>query len=213
MIIEDWGRLEYGLAEQKQLDLFTSKVEKKTKGEAVSNHLVLVEHDHVYTLGRHANEANILPIARRSGATFHTISRGGDVTYHGPGQLVCYPILDLQQHDMGVRKYVSALEEVGIKVCADYGIVAAPSSEEGVWIDLDTPRARKIMAIGIKVSRYITMHGIAFNVCPDLNYFSFIIPCGIPNKGVTSLELELGRTIDMNEFKHNWTKRFLEVFS
>jgi lipoyl(octanoyl) transferase len=126
--------------------------------------------------------------------------------------MVVYPIIDLQAYKMGVRAYVTALEEIGIQICADYGIEAKASEEEGVWIDLGTPRARKIMAIGIKVSRYITMHGIAFNVNTDLNYFNFIVPCGIPNKDVTSLQRELGREVDMKDVQAKWEYYFRERF-
>lgn len=200
------------MAEKKQLELFESKIQAKLESKNPENHLIFVEHEPVYTLGKNGNEDNILPIARQSGASFYNISRGGDITYHGPGQLVVYPIIDLQQYGMGVRSYVSALEKIGIQICKDYGIQAEASSEEGVWIDLHSPKARKIMAIGIKVSRYVTMHGVAFNINTDLNYFSFIIPCGIPNKGVTSLERELGRKVEMDEVKEKWVKYFREDF-
>ena len=209
MLVSEWGLIDYKDAETKQLDLFEEKLDAKAKKISSENYLNILEHNPVYTLGKNANENNILPIARTCGVSFHNISRGGDVTFHGPGQLVVYPILDLQDFNMGVRAYVTALENIGIDICASYGIETKASDEEGVWVDYGTPKARKIMAIGIKVSRYITMHGIAFNVNTDLNYFSFIIPCGIPNKGVTSLQRELGREIDMNEFK----ARYVEIFN
>lgn len=212
LVVEDWGRKEYGEAEKLQLSLFENKIASKMNQTSFNNHLIFVEHDPVYTLGKNGDESNILPIARQSGASFYNISRGGDITYHGPGQMVVYPIIDLQSYGMGVRAYVTALEEIGIRICADYGIEAKASEEEGVWIDLGTPKARKIMAIGIKVSRYITMHGVAFNINTDLNYFSFIVPCGIPNKGVTSLQRELGREVDMSEVKKKWEKLFTEKF-
>lgn len=206
--INDWGLISYENAEKKQLDLFQSKLDAKQLNTASNNYLNLLEHTHVYTLGKNADEKNILPIARTSGADFHHISRGGDVTYHGPGQLVVYPIIDIQDYKMGVRAYVTALEEIGIELCRHYGLDAKASEEEGVWLELGTPRARKIMAIGIKLSRYVTMHGIAFNVNTNLDYFNYIIPCGIPNKGVTSLQKELGREIDMQEVKN----KFVELF-
>jgi lipoyl(octanoyl) transferase len=212
MIIEDWGRMEYGTAEQKQIALFDAKCHDKLMGKTVESHLIMVEHDPVYTLGKNGNEDNILPIARQSGASFYHIGRGGDITYHGPGQMVVYPIVDIQSYQMGVRAYVSALERIGVRICSDYNIDASASDEEGVWVDLGTPKARKIMAIGIKVSRYITMHGIAFNVNTDLNYFSFIVPCGIPNKGVTSLARELGREIPLKEVQDKWKQYFAEEF-
>ena len=209
MIVNDWGLIDYKEAEERQFTLFERKLDAKAQKLSLENYLNILEHYPVYTLGKNADEKNILPIARTSGASFHHISRGGDVTFHGPGQLVAYPILDLQDFNMGVRSYVTALEKIGIDICSSYGIEARASEEEGVWVDYGTPKARKIMAIGIKVSRYITMHGIAFNVNTDLSYFSFIIPCGIPNKGVTSLQRELGREIDMQEFKD----RYVEVFN
>ena len=209
MIVNDWGLIDYKEAEERQFTLFERKLDAKAQKLSLENYLNILEHYPVYTLGKNADEKNILPIARTSGASFHHISLGGDVTFHGPGQLVAYPILDLQDFNMGVRSYVTALEKIGIDICSSYGIEARASEEEGVWVDYGTPKARKIMAIGIKVSRYITMHGIAFNVNTDLNYFSFIIPCGIPNKGVTSLQRELGREIDMQEFKD----RYVEVFN
>jgi len=210
--VQDWGIIGYGEAEKKQLELFQSKIDAKLNHKILPNYLALLEHFPVYTLGKNADEKNILPIARTCGAEFHHISRGGDVTFHGLGQLVAYPIIDLQSYQIGVRTYVTLLEEIGIAICAEYGIQAEASSEEGVWIDIHSPRARKIMAIGIKVSRYVTMHGIAFNVNTDLDYFSFIIPCGIPNKGVTSLQRELGREIDMKEVKEKFERIFREKF-
>ena len=213
MLVSDWGLIDYKDAETKQLALFEEKLDAKVNNITSKNYLNLLEHTPVYTLGKNADENNILPIARTCGASFHHISRGGDVTFHGPGQLVVYPIIDLQEFNMGVRAYVTSLENIGIELCASYGIEAKASDEEGVWIDYGTPKARKIMAIGIKVSRYITMHGIAFNVNTDLNYFSFIIPCGIPNKGVTSLQRELGLEIHMKEFKDRYVGIFKKYFN
>jgi len=213
MLIADWGLIDYKEAETKQLALFEGKLDAKANKNSSENYLNLLEHTPVYTLGKNADEKNILPIAHTCGASFYHISRGGDVTFHGPGQLVVYPILDLQDFNMGIRAYVTALENIGVALCASYGIEAKASEEEGVWVDYGTPKSRKIMAIGIKVSRYITMHGIAFNVNTDLNYFSFIIPCGLANKGVTSLQRELGREIDMSEFKQRYVKMFTSEFN
>jgi|LauGreDrversion4_2_1035121.scaffolds.fasta_scaffold02504_9 lipoyl(octanoyl) transferase len=213
MLVSDWGLIDYKDAETKQLALFEEKLDAKVNNITSKNYLNLLEHTPVYTLGKNADENNILPIARTCGASFHHISRGGDVTFHGPGQLVVYPIIDLQEFNMGVRAYVTSLENIGIELCASYGIEAKASDEEGVWVDYGTPKARKIMAIGIKVSRYITMHGIAFNVNTDLNYFSFIIPCGIPNKGVTSLQRELGLEINMKDFKDRYVGIFKKYFN
>jgi lipoyl(octanoyl) transferase len=210
--IKDWGLISYADGEKKQLDLFNSKLESKAKNEPSTNYLNLLEHTPVFTLGKNGDTQNILPLAKMSGADIHNVSRGGDVTYHGPGQLVAYPIIDLQDYKMGVRAYVTALEEIGIELCSHYGIEAKASEEEGVWLDLGTPKARKIMAIGIKLSRYITMHGIAYNVNTDMKYFEYIVPCGIPNKGVTSLQKELGREVDMQEVKDLFVALFENKF-
>ena len=146
-------------------------------------------------------------------ASYYKINRGGDITYHGPGQLVGYPILDLDQFFTDIHKYLRYLEEVFIKVLADYGIKGERSSgETGVWLDVDTPKARKILALGVRASRWVTMHGWAFNVNTDLNYFEHIIPCGIKDKDVTSLERELGHPVSMEEVKLKAKAYFEEVF-
>lgn len=210
---EDLGIITYEEAEKKQLKTFEEGLEKVSKGELHENTIYILEHQPVYTLGKNGKEEHILPIARTSGATFHRISRGGDITFHGPGQIVAYPILDLRQLGIGIAQYVSTLEQIGQEICSHYGIKTSTiPSENGVWIDADNHKARKIMAIGIKASRYITMHGLAFNVNTDLRFFEYIIPCGIVGKGVTSLEKELGHPVDIQEVKSLFQTLFSKYF-
>ncbi|MBR4995644.1 MAG: lipoyl(octanoyl) transferase LipB [Alistipes sp.] len=174
-------------------------------GEAIgagkAGWLLLVEHNPVYTLGKSGKESNMLiseEYLRSIGAEFFRIDRGGDVTFHGPGQIVGYPILDLEKVGIGLREYIDLIEEAMIGVCRLWGIEAGRiSGASGVWIDPEGPRARKICAIGVRSSRYVTMHGFAFNVATDMRYFSHINPCGFVDKGVTSLEKELGHAVDI----------------
>ncbi len=178
--------------------------------------MLFCEHPHVYTLGKSGDEAHLLVPPEKLHeieATYYKINRGGDITYHGPGQLVGYPILDLDQFFPDVHKYLRYLEEVFIKVMADYGLQGerAPS-ETGVWMDVGKPNARKILALGVRASRWVTMHGWAFNVNTNLNYFKNIIPCGIDDKDVTSLEKELGHKVPMEEIKEKAKRYFEEVF-
>jgi lipoyl(octanoyl) transferase len=175
-------------------------------GDPPVQYLLFVEHPHVYTLGKSGDETNMLihkEFLKKINATYYKINRGGDITYHGPGQIVGYPILDLESHRMGLRSYIGFLEESIIELCRSYGIEATQSSEAtGVWIDEDHPhKARKICAIGVRTSRYVTMHGFAFNVNTDLDYFTYINPCGFQERGVTSMEKELGKKMDMEQVK------------
>jgi lipoyl(octanoyl) transferase len=168
--------------------------------------LLFCEHPHVYTLGKSGAEAHLLAderLLKSIGATYYKINRGGDITYHGPGQLVGYPIFDLDHFFNDIHKYLRLLEEAIILTCADYGIKAGRiPGLTGVWLDEDDPtKARKICAFGVRCSRWVTMHGFAFNVNNDLSYFSKIVPCGIPDKGVTSLQKELNREVNMEEVK------------
>jgi lipoyl(octanoyl) transferase len=194
------------------------EIEDISKHIATTNHLLFVEHPPVYTLGKNGNEENILiseqELFQKSIEYFH-INRGGDITFHGPEQLVGYPILDLDKFKTDLGWYLRNIEEVIILTMAEYGIKGERSKgETGVWIDTEIKgRESKICAIGIKCSRWVTMHGFAFNVNTDLSYFGNIVPCGIVNKQVTSLEKELGRKIDMNEVKEKVKKHFEEVFS
>ncbi len=201
----DWGVIPYADAWQKQTDWFDELVLAKQSGAAYTNRIILCEHPHVYTLGRSGKEMNMLlgeEQLKAIDATLYHIDRGGDITYHGPGQLVSYPILNLEEFHLGLKEYVHLLEEAVIDVCASYGITAARLDKAtGVWLDGNTPRARKICAIGVRSSHYVTMHGLAFNVNTDLRYFSYINPCGFIDKGVTSLQKELGREVPMDEVK------------
>ena len=182
-----------------------------------SHYLLFCEHPHVYTLGRSGDEKNLLVDAdglRQSDAVFYKNNRGGDITYHGPGQIVGYPILDLDEFFTDIHKYLRYLEEVIILTLKDYGIEGGRiAGLTGVWIDAeDKMRARKISAFGVRCSRWVTMHGFAFNVNTDLKYFGNIVPCGITDKAVTSLEKELGRKMDMEEVKERVKQHFEEVF-
>ncbi len=182
------------------------------------HHLLFVEHPPVYTLGKNGSTANILISAnelQQKRIEYFQINRGGDITFHGPEQLVGYPILDLDKFKTDLGWYLRSIEEVILQTLAEYGIIGGRSKgETGVWIDTETKgKERKICAIGIKCSRWVTMHGFAFNVNTDLSYFNNIIPCGIVNKKVTSLENELGRKVDMNEVKEKVKFNFQKVFN
>jgi lipoyl(octanoyl) transferase len=180
------------------------------------NHLLFVEHPHVYTLGKSGDLSNLLLNEKQledKGATFYKINRGGDITYHGPGQLVGYPILDLENFFTDIHKYLRLLEETIILTIAEYGIKGERSKgETGVWLDVGTPFARKICAMGIRSSRWVTMHGFALNVNVNLGYFDHIIPCGIKGKAVTSLEAELNRKVDLEEIKRKVLAHFKTLF-
>ena len=208
---QDWGLVNYQEAWDHQEQLFSeivrSKVQNKTLNpiNPTNNYLVFAEHPHVYTLGKSGkpenlllNEADLLI----KQANYYKINRGGDITYHGPGQLVGYPILDLDNFFTDIHLYLRTLEEAVILTLADYGIAAGRySGFTGVWLDAENSKARKICALGVRCSRWVTMHGFAFNVNPDLSYFKNIVPCGINDKDVTSMERELGEKVDINEVK------------
>jgi len=180
------------------------------------NYFLFVEHPHVYTLGKSGDLSNLLLNEKQlaeKGATFYKINRGGDITYHGPGQIVGYPILDLENFFTDIHKYLRFLEEVIILTIAEYGIKGTRSDgETGVWLDAGTPFARKICAMGIRSSRWVTMHGFALNANVNLGYFDNIIPCGIKGKAVTSMEAELGQKVNMEEVKSKILKHFKELF-
>ena len=178
---------------------------------------MLCEHPHVYTLGKSGAAANLLisdDFLKRIGATYHKIDRGGDITYHGPGQIVGYPIIDLEKFGVSLKGYIHKIEEMVIRTVAEYGIMGERlDGATGVWLDTKIPgKARKICAIGVKASRFITMHGFALNVNTNLDYFSYINPCGFVDKGVTSIERELGKIVDFDEVKKVIAKKFEEVF-
>lgn len=184
--------------------------------ELTPNHLLFVEHPHVYTLGKSGHIENMLAnedSLKEIDATFVKTNRGGDITYHGPGQLVGYPIFDLDNFKPDIHLYMRNLEEVIIKTISNYGLKGERSSgETGVWLDVGKPYARKICAMGVKASRWVTMHGFALNVNSDLKYFEYIIPCGIKDKAVTSMERELNQKLNMEEVKIQTKSAFQEVF-
>ena len=220
----DLGIAEYKSTWDKQEELLNHIVEiKKANGNAdeefavtTPNYLIFVEHPHVYTLGKSGDEHNLLLNyiqLQAKEAVFFKTNRGGDITYHGPGQIVGYPILDLENFGMGLRQYIYSMEEAIIRTVALYGIVATRDPHAtGVWIDVGKPSARKICAIGVKSSRFVTMHGFALNINTDLEYFKHINPCGFSDKGVTSLEKELGSTQDFERAKGLVLEKFTEVF-
>ncbi len=190
---------------------------KENLAHETPNYFLFVEHPHVYTLGKSGHLENLLVSEEKLkeiNATFYKINRGGDITYHGPGQIVGYPILDLENFFTDIHKYMRLLEETIILTLAEYGLKAERSTgETGVWLDVNTPFARKICALGVRASRWVTMHGFALNVNTDLGYFDNMIPCGIKDKAVTSLNVELGRSeIPLSEVKEKLLKHFLVLF-
>jgi lipoyl(octanoyl) transferase len=195
------------------------KIDNRRNNNTTStpNHLLFVEHPHVYTLGKSGDLSNLLlneSQLKEKGATFYKINRGGDITYHGPGQIVGYPILDLENFFTDIHKYLRLLEETIILTIAEYGLKGLRSEgETGVWLDVGTPFARKICALGIRSSRWVTMHGFALNVNTNLGYFDNIIPCGIRGKAVASMESELGKKIDTEEVKQKILKHFKNLFA
>ena len=218
VLFRDLGRMGYSECWDLQLSLFERMLSWKREGKAQSQEnagdLLLVEHDHVYTLGKSGKQQNMLiseEYLRQIGAEFFHIDRGGDITYHGPGQIVGYPILDLEQVGISLRDYIDSIEESIIGVCGQWGIEAGRiAGASGVWIEPDSPRARKICAIGVRASRYVTMHGFAMNVKTDLKYFNHINPCGFVDRGVTSLEKELGHEVDFEMVKSQIVKHLSE---
>ncbi|MEJ2585029.1 MAG: lipoyl(octanoyl) transferase LipB [Robiginitalea sp.] len=204
--------------EQRFQEILNIKIQNRRKGESkpTPNFFLFVEHPHVYTLGKSGDEGNLLVSEQQlteKGAQFYRINRGGDITYHGPGQVVGYPILDLDNFFTDIHKYLRFLEEMIILTLAEYGLRGERSEgETGVWLEVGTPRARKICAMGVRASRWVTMHGFALNVNTDLSYFDLMIPCGIRGKGVTSLSRELGRHVPMEEVKEKLKTHFLALF-
>mgnify|MGYP003338527330 CR=1 FL=1 len=221
--VHDLGLKDYKETWDFQEDLFKKTVDFKLKnrrenvGFQTPNHFLFVSHPHVYTLGKSGDFSNLLlseeQLAQK-GATFYKINRGGDITYHGPGQVVGYPILDLENFFTDIHKYLRLLEETIILTLKEYGLSATRSDgETGVWLDVGTPFARKICAMGVRASRWVTMHGFALNVNTDLGYFDNIIPCGIRGKAVTSLRVELNKDeIDETQVKEKFLNHFLTLF-
>ncbi len=218
----DWGLIDYQEAWEKQDVLFNETVALKGKNRTestalpTSNYLVFCEHPHVYTLGKSGQPENLLldeQGLKEKQATYYKINRGGDITYHGPGQIVGYPILDLDNFFTDIHLYLRTLEEAVILTLADYGIAAGRyEGFTGVWLDADNEKARKICALGVRCSRWVTMHGFAFNVNADLDYFKNIVPCGIDDKDVTSMQRELGRPLAMEEVKEKLKRHIAALF-
>ncbi len=216
----DLGRMAYGECWSLQLSLFDRMLAVKAGAEDGEIHpdmagwMLFVEHNPVYTLGKSGKQSNMLvseDYLRSIGAEFYHIERGGDVTYHGPGQIVGYPILDLDRLGIGLREYIDILEQSVIELVAEWGIKAGRiAGASGVWIDGDNSRARKICAIGVRSSRFVTMHGFALNVATDLRYFQHINPCGFIDKGVTSIEKEVGHAVDFELVKSRLANKLSE---
>jgi len=217
IVLQDLGVQPYKTVWDYQEHLLQQKITAKRNSTSEPDHLLFVEHPPVYTLGKNGNEKNLLVteyILKEKGIEYYHINRGGDITFHGPQQLVGYPILNLDNYKTDLGWYLRNLEEVIILTMGEYGLHGERSQgETGVWIDASAKgRERKICAMGIRCSRWVTMHGFAFNVNVDLNYFNLITPCGIQNKQVTSLEKELGKKISMNEVKEKVVRNFETVF-
>ncbi len=220
---QDLGNKDYKETWAYQEELFKQIVDQKIQNRSLetpvetSNYFLYVSHPHVYTLGKSGDLSNLLLSEKQleaKGATFYKINRGGDITYHGPGQIVGYPILDLENFFTDIHKYLRFLEEAIILTLAEYNIIGTRSDgETGVWLDAGTPFARKICAMGVRASRWVTMHGFALNVNVDLGYFDNIIPCGIRGKAVTSMNVELGvNNVDEDEVKDKILKHFAILF-
>jgi lipoyl(octanoyl) transferase len=224
VIYQDLGLIDYADAWKLQEEIFANTVNIKVINRSAEdapptetpNYLLLCEHPHVYTLGKSGKPENLLVNQQQLAAinaVYYKINRGGDITYHGPGQLVGYPIIDLDNFFTDIHKYLRLLEESIINVCAHYGINAGRyEGYTGVWLDADKENARKICAMGVRCSRWVTMHGFAFNVNTNLDYFKHIVPCGIDDKAVTSLKQELGHEVEMVEVKQLFNKYFCEQF-
>jgi lipoyl(octanoyl) transferase len=214
MKFTDWQTIDYKEAWDKQEMLFQEIIQAKSERKNTRDleTVFLCEHPHVYTLGKSGQPNNLLineDFLRKINATYYKVDRGGDITYHGPGQLVGYPILDLENHERSLKSYIYKMEEAIIETLAHFGIHGARlEAATGVWLDVNTKAARKICAIGVRASRFVTMHGFALNVNTDLTYFNYINPCGFVDKGVTSMQKELNKSIDINEvkkvLKNNW---------
>ena len=224
VLFQDLGLIDYKECWDYQERLFSETVQLKISNRKAGledqkntvNHLIFCEHPHVYTMGKTGSEDHLLLNQKEfdeQGLDYYKINRGGDVTYHGPGQIVGYPILDLDNFFTDIGKYLRFIEETIIRTLAHYELSAGRiKGATGVWLDADKTTARKICAIGVRTSRWVTMHGFAFNVDTELNYFKNIIPCGIDDKAVTSLSVELGRKVDLKEVKELLKKNFSDLF-
>lgn len=214
---KDLGRIAYTDALRIQTDAFDTLLAAKVSGITGENKLFFCEHDPVFTLGKRGIPANLLVAEswlQEKGISFYQTNRGGDITYHGPGQITGYPVFDLELYRLGLKQYINLLEEAIICFLSLYNLKGARlKGATGVWIDPDTSRARKICAIGVKSSRFVTMHGFALNIRTDLSYFSLINPCGFTDKGVTSLEKEVGEVVDFEAAKTALYRVFVSLFS
>lgn len=213
----DWQTVDYQTAWDRQEQLFAEKLRQKASGLQPDNDFILCRHLPVYTIGRHGNAANMLLSGEqlaRLGAALVRVDRGGDITFHGPGQWTGYPIMDLEQFHIGLKNYIFLLEQLVINVLAVYGIQGERlQGATGVWIEPHSAQARKICAIGVRASRFVTMHGFALNVNTDLAWFSYINPCGFTDKAVTSMQKELSRQIDMDEVRDALFREAVSCFS
>jgi len=218
----DWNLIDYKDAWDKQKILFDKLIEQKshfedTQREFVQQWFIVCEHPHVYTLGKNGQANNMLidnDFLQKINASYYHIDRGGDITYHGQGQIVGYPILDLEAFHLSLKQYIFNIEELVIRTLGEYGITAERlQGATGVWIDSDKGTARKICAIGVHASRYVTTHGFALNVNTDLRYYDYINPCGFTNKGVTSMEKELGHKVNMEEVKERLRAQFAKLIT
>jgi lipoyl(octanoyl) transferase len=220
----DLGLIDYQQAWDYQTDLFNQNLEIKKQNRDLpsneqritNNHLIFCEHPHVYTLGKSGDEKNLL-IKKEDlhtiQASYYAINRGGDITYHGPGQLVVYPVIDLENFFTDIHQYMRLLEEAVIQTLQEFQISAGRiKGLTGVWIDFENGAPRKICALGVKTSRWVTMHGLAFNVNTDLNYFNHIVPCGIDDKAVTSLQKEMGARLPMEQVKSILKEKIISLF-
>lgn len=212
IILTDWGTIDYREAWRRQEEIFDRQIDNKQNKLPTENNLIFCEHPHVYTIGKSGNAGNML-IDDGTVPVYRT-DRGGDITYHGFGQIVGYPVFDLESLGIGLREYITRLEEAVIRLLDDYDIEGGHYAEgTGVWIDTALPsKTRKICAIGVRSSRYVTMHGFALNVNTDLSYFGRINPCGFTDRGVTSMKKELGKNLDIDEVKQKLFKHIEEVF-
>lgn len=218
LVTEDFGLADYEEIWERQKSKFHTLVDLKKSGMPVEvEYLFTGEHLPVYTLGFHGNSANLLvseEVLSRNGAKCIRIERGGDITYHGPGQLIAYPLIDLENHGLGIKGYMSLLEDTVIDLLSEYGIKGEKvDGATGIWIGKGTVLERKICAMGVKCTRYVTMHGLALNVNTDLEAFNMINPCGFTDRGVTSLSRELGEDLPMDDVKRRFTRLFIRNFN
>jgi lipoyl(octanoyl) transferase len=216
----DWGLIDYKEAWDRQEGVFKEKIDKKLsspKTSSIEQDFILCEHPHVYTLGMHGEVNNLLineDFLKKINATYYKTNRGGDITYHGFGQIVGYPILDIETLGLSLKDYIWTIEEMVIRTMKAYGILCQRmEGATGVWIDIEGKNARKICAIGVRASRYITMHGFALNVNTDLKYFQYINPCGFVDKGVSSMEKEIGERVDVENVKRLLYDNFVDLIN